>query len=71
MIHLSRRAAPAFAARLQRIIERRRAQAKLSGLALPLTFRQKTASHRRLSRTCVAQAQHFVTVQENNHARLL
>ena len=66
----------AHAARLERFIQRRRALAKgrADGAGLTpsrLTFRQKTASHPRLSRTCVAQAPQFLTVQENNHARLL
>jgi len=66
-----RKTAPAFAARLQRFIARQRAAAKAGGVAVPLTFRQKTASHRRLSRIRVASAQRFLTFQENNHARLL
>jgi hypothetical protein len=37
----------------------------------PLTFRQKNAGKRPLSRTCVAQLQRFLILQENNHARLL
>ena len=62
----------AFAERLEWHIQRRRAVAKAAqGAAARLTPEQKTASHRRLSRTCVAQAQHFLTIQENNHARLL
>ncbi len=60
-----RKLGPAHAARLARIIKRRRAS------ALPLTSAQKTASEPRLSRTCVAQTQQVLTLQENNHARLL
>jgi len=67
----------AFAARLERLVQRRQAAAKAAKAEAArltpsaLTIGQKTASHRRLSRTCVAQAQRFLTLQENNHARLL
>jgi hypothetical protein len=62
----------AFAARLERLIKRRRAVAKAAQAeAARLTPGQKTASERRLSRTCVAQPQRILTFQENNHARLL
>ena len=64
-----RQPAPAYAARLARWLKRRAAQAR--GAALPLTFAQKTASEPRLYRTRVAAMRHNLTVQENNHARLL
>ena len=72
MSALPRKSGFAFAARLERFIRRQRAVANAQGVASSrLTLKQKNASEPRLSRTCVAQAQHFLTVQENNHARLL
>jgi hypothetical protein len=63
---------PAYAARLARLLKRRLARAKAAAPPkVALTIGQKTASHPRLRRTCVAQMQHNSTVQENNHARLL
>ncbi len=66
---------PAYAARLARFLKRKlaRAAAATPAASTPpaLTSAQKTASHPRLRRTCVAQMQHNLTVQENNHARLL
>jgi hypothetical protein len=68
---------PAYAARLARFLKRRLAR-RTAAAPQPadvtppaLTIGQKTASHPRLRRTCVAQMQHNSTVQENNHARLL
>ena len=63
---------PAYAARLARFLKRKLARAKTAASPpLALTIEQKTASHPRLRRTCVAQMQHNLSVQENNHARLL
>jgi hypothetical protein len=59
----------AYEARLERHIRRRRAATQQPAPAL--TPAQKTASEPRLYRACVAQPQHFQTVQEDNHARLL
>ena len=66
-----RKLGQAHAARLERFIRRMRAAQASQAAAPRLTETQKTASHPRLSRTCVAQTQQFLTVQENNHARLL
>jgi hypothetical protein len=78
--HLDRKPGPAYAARLERHVQRRRALAaaaaanpalKPAPAALHLTFAQKTASERRLCCTAVAGKQPFLTFQEKNHARLL
>jgi hypothetical protein len=67
-----RQPGPAYAARLARFFRRRKAAAPPVAATPPaLTIGQKTASERRLRRTCVAQAPQYLTVQENNHARLL
>ncbi len=64
-----RTSGPAYKARLERLIQQRRSTAQPPAPAL--TPEQKTASEPRLYRACVAQAQHFQTVQEDNHERLL
>ena len=65
----NRKLGQAHQARLERLIRRRRAAAQ--HVAHALTPEEKTASEPRLYRACVAQPQHFQTVQEDNHARLL
>ena len=74
--HPERKPGPAYAERLERHVQRRRALAAKAAADpvtadLPLTSTQKTASERRLCRTAVAEKQPFLTFQENNHARLL
>jgi hypothetical protein len=66
-----RKLGQAHAARLQRFIRRTRAAQASRPPAPPLTETQKNASHPRLSCPAIAPAQHFLTVQENDHARLL
>lgn len=67
----ARKPGPAHAARLERLIAKRRAAAAPQAEPAPLTFAQKTAGKRPLSRTSVASIRNFLTTQENIHARLL
>jgi hypothetical protein len=66
-----RKLGQAHAARLERLIRKRREAAAPQADAARLTFAQKTAGKRPLSRTSVASERSFLTTQENIHARLL